>query len=98
MKIADNLGRLAAYQSHLIVRLTTTTGHTGLGEAYPLSFVTGGTAKTMKVIVDTELAPVITGKSIFALQAIHATMNQVSGQALGAKSAIDMAIWDMQGI
>ncbi|GGK35074.1 hypothetical protein GCM10010965_30060 [Caldalkalibacillus thermarum] len=90
-------GEMAPYQEHLIVRITTDSGLTGIGEASPLPFFTGETAETMKIVVERELAPAILGKNIFFLREIHRIMNRVLGQASGAKSAIDLALWDLQG-
>ncbi|MEH7482309.1 dipeptide epimerase [Neobacillus drentensis] len=90
-------GELPPYQSHLIVRITTDTGLTGLGEASELPFFTGETAETMKVLVEKKLGPAIVGKPIYSLRNIHHTMGMVLGNATGAKSAIDMALWDLQG-
>lgn len=90
-------GQMPPYQSHLIVRITTDTGLTGLGEASELPFFTGETAETMKVLVENNLAPVLIGKPIYALRDIHHTMGTVLGHATGAKSAIDLALWDIQG-
>ncbi|PLR77035.1 hypothetical protein CU633_12515 [Bacillus sp. V3-13] len=90
-------GELPPYQSHLIVRITTEAGLTGLGEASELPFFTGETAETMKVLVEKNLVPAIIGKPVYSLRDIHITMEQVLGHATGAKSAIDMALWDLQG-
>ncbi|KIL48484.1 mandelate racemase/muconate lactonizing enzyme family protein [Jeotgalibacillus soli] len=90
-------GDFPSYQSHLIVRITTDTGLTGLGEASELPFFTGETAETMKLLVEKNLAQAIIGKPIYSLKDLHHIMGNVVGQATGAKSAIDMALWDLQG-
>jgi L-alanine-DL-glutamate epimerase-like enolase superfamily enzyme len=90
-------GEMAPYQSHLIVRITTKSGLSGIGEASQLPFFTGETADTMKIAVEKELGPAIIGKSIYSLREIHRVMNRVLGLASGAKSAIDMALWDALG-
>lgn len=90
-------GEMTPHQSHLIVKITSNTGVTGIGEASPLPFFTGETAEMMKMAVEKELSPAIIGKSIFALREIHRIMNLCLGFAFGAKSAVDMALWDAQG-
>ncbi|MDQ1005501.1 L-alanine-DL-glutamate epimerase-like enolase superfamily enzyme [Neobacillus niacini] len=90
-------GEMPPYQSHLIVRITTNTGLTGLGEASELPFFTGETVETMKVLVEKKLGPAIIGKLVYSLRDIHHAMGIILGNATGAKSAIDMALWDVQG-
>ncbi|GGE45107.1 hydrophobic dipeptide epimerase [Pullulanibacillus camelliae] len=90
-------GKMTAHHPHLFVQVMTDTGQFGIGEASPLPFVTGETADIMKIAIDQVLAPAIQGLSIFALQEIHKRMNGVLGHMAGAKSAIDMALWDLQG-
>ncbi|RFU65051.1 mandelate racemase/muconate lactonizing enzyme family protein [Peribacillus glennii] len=97
VSVNTTYGEMPPYQSHLIVRITTDTGLTGLGEASELPFFTGETAETMKVLVENNLAPAIIGKPVYALRDIHHSMGTVLGHATGAKSAIDMALWDIQG-
>jgi L-alanine-DL-glutamate epimerase-like enolase superfamily enzyme len=90
-------GNFPDYQSHLIVKITDQDGYSGIGEASPLPFFTGETTDIMKIAVEKELGPAIIGMDLFSLEEIHGTMNNVLNPATGAKSAIDMALWDLKG-
>jgi L-alanine-DL-glutamate epimerase-like enolase superfamily enzyme len=90
-------GNFPDYQSHIIVKITDQEGYSGIGEASPLPFFTGETTEIMKIAVDKELGPAIIGVDVFSIDEIHKKMNNVLNPATGAKSAIDMALWDLKG-
>ncbi|WP_209123474.1 mandelate racemase/muconate lactonizing enzyme family protein [Alkalihalobacillus sp. BA299] len=90
-------GKIPSSHPHLIVKITTDKGVAGFGEASPLPMFTGETVEIMKVAVDKELGPAIIGQEIFELDEIHKVMNRVLGKASAAKSAIDLALWDLKG-
>ena len=90
-------GEFPNYQSHLFVRITDEDGYTGIGEASQLPFFTGETTAIMKNAIENDLGPKIIGKNIFSLEEIHNEMNMALNPATGAKSAIDMALWDIKG-
>lgn len=97
LRFKTTYGNFPDYQSHLIVKITDQDGYSGIGEASPLPFFTGETAEIMKIAVEKELGPAIIGMDLFSLDEFHGTMNNVLNPATGAKSAIDMALWDLKG-
>jgi L-Ala-D/L-Glu epimerase len=95
--LATSYGKMLPYQSHLIVRITTDSDHIGLGEASELAMFTGETAEIMKLSIDSVLGPEIIGMDVFAVNEIHRRMELKLAFATAAKSAIDMALWDLKG-
>ncbi|WP_186725661.1 mandelate racemase/muconate lactonizing enzyme family protein [Planomicrobium sp. CPCC 101110] len=90
-------GDMPTSQSHIIVRITDEDEVTGIGEASPLPFFTGETAQMMKLAIESELRPALIGEHIFSIEKIHQKMDAVLYPATGAKSAVDMALWDLKG-
>jgi len=96
-KFKTSYGEFPNYQSHIFVRITDEDGYTGIGEASQLPFFTGETTTMMKSAIENVLGPKIIGKNIFSLEEIHNEMNMALDPATSAKSAIDMALWDIKG-
>ncbi|PTD16809.1 muconate/chloromuconate family cycloisomerase [Sphingomonas fennica] len=86
-------------QAFLIVEIETEGGITGLGEgATPGGpWWSGDSIETMKVMVDTYLAPAIIGQSAGDITALHNLMNKAVFANQFAKAAIDTALWDIVG-
>jgi D-galactarolactone cycloisomerase len=80
----------------MLVRVRTDDGLEGWGEAY-------GPAETTKSVVDTLLAPLVTGQDPTATDVLwHAMYQRVQdydpqGFAIAAISAVDIALWDIAG-
>ena len=81
---------------NILVEVRTDTGMSGYGEAAPLSFVTGETAKSVMAILDI-LRPLLLGKNPLELEGIHRLMNVVAHGNGSAKCAVDMALHDLWG-
>jgi D-galactarolactone cycloisomerase len=83
-------------RSALIVEVETDEGITGFGEAF-------GPAVATRAIVDTILAPLITGMDPMSVEVVWERMyNKMrdygqKGIPIGALSAIDVALWDIRG-
>src|SRR3546814_4075905 len=86
-------------QAFLIVEIETESGITGLGEgATPGGpWWSGDSIETMKVMIDTYLAPAIVGQSAGDVTALHGLMNKVAFANYFAKAAVDIALWDIVG-
>jgi len=91
----------AAGAPHIFVRLATDYGQVGWGEARPSHRWSYETEESVVAALRHYLAPAIIGRNIFDVQAIHDIMDReiAPGLTVGqpiAKSAIDMALHDMQ--
>jgi cis-L-3-hydroxyproline dehydratase len=90
-------GRAALHQVGTLIRLTTDAGLEGWGEITPLGStylpVSPGTARAAL----TELLPELIGADPTNISAVHRVMDSVLlGQGY-AKSAVDIACWDLLG-
>ncbi len=81
---------------HVLVRVHTDEGLVGTAEAPPRPFTYGETQASIIAIIDTILAPQIVGLSPLEREMAHAKMNRTVGNP-AAKSAIDIALWDLIG-
>ncbi len=80
----------------VLVRLRTTDGVVGWGEASPFPPVTGDT-QASAVVIGKDLAAVIRGRDPFELAKIAADMDvRVDGNP-SIKAALEMALWDICG-
>ena len=85
-----------AVAEHVLVRVHTDTGLIGTAEAPPRPFTYGETQQSIIAIINTVFAPQLVGLSPLQRELIHSRMNRTVGNPT-AKSAIDMAIWDVIG-
>jgi L-alanine-DL-glutamate epimerase-like enolase superfamily enzyme len=81
----------------LIVRVLTDAGIEGVGEATVTPRWSGETVWTAKRIVDDVLAPVVIGMDPHDILALDRQMERFCIHNWFAKSAIEMACWDIQG-
>ena len=82
--------------SHVLVRVRTDDGVVGHAEAPARPFTYGETQESIVAVIETLFAPQITGMSILDREQVHAVMDRTVGNPT-AKSAVDMAIWDVIG-
>ncbi|MFC4942875.1 mandelate racemase/muconate lactonizing enzyme family protein [Pseudonocardia sp. GCM10023141] len=81
---------------HVLVRVHTDDGVVGTAEAPPRPFTYGETQASIIAVIDGVFAPQIVGISPLERENIHARLNRTVANPT-AKSAIDMAIWDVIG-
>ncbi|QQE75395.1 dipeptide epimerase [Brevibacillus composti] len=81
----------------ILVRLETEEGIVGYGEATPDEHVTGETYWSTIEVLKHHLGPAVLGEHPFALERIHAKMNQKVKGVPAAKAAIDIACHDLMG-
>ncbi|MGY2746839.1 mandelate racemase/muconate lactonizing enzyme family protein [Pseudarthrobacter sp. O4] len=81
---------------HVLVRVHTEDGLVGEAEAPPRPFTYGETQASIIDVVGNIIAPAIIGLSCLQREVIHERMNRTVGNPT-AKSAVDMAIWDILG-
>jgi L-alanine-DL-glutamate epimerase-like enolase superfamily enzyme len=83
------------------VKLFTDAGHVGEGSAFFGRI--GGAAKTLKVLIDEELAPLVVGRDPFAVRQIHDDLlreteyHGAAGITMFGIAALDVALWDLVG-
>ncbi|WIX81670.1 enolase C-terminal domain-like protein [Amycolatopsis carbonis] len=82
--------------AHILVRVHTDEGLVGIAEAPPRPFTYGETQGSIKAVIDSVFAPQLLGMSPLAREAVHAKLDRTVGNP-AAKSAIDMALWDLIG-
>lgn len=82
---------------YLLVRVITDTGLEGVGEATATPNWSGETIWGSKAIVDHVLAPVVIGCDPADIVEIDRRMDKACRHNWFAKSAIEMACWDIQG-
>ncbi|MDV8146430.1 mandelate racemase/muconate lactonizing enzyme family protein [Arthrobacter sp. B10-11] len=81
---------------HVLVRVSSDDGIVGVAEAPARPFTYGETQESIVAAIRTLFAPRITGMSVMDREAIHAILDRTVGNPT-AKSALDMALWDVIG-
>lgn len=86
-------------QSLVIVRAHTVDGLEGLGEGVTPGgpWWSGESVETMKVMIDTYLAPIVLSLADASPRAATQAMNRVAARSRFAKAAVEMALWDLAG-
>ncbi|MGO4956022.1 mandelate racemase/muconate lactonizing enzyme family protein [Luteococcus sp. Sow4_B9] len=82
--------------THVLVRVTTSDGVVGIGDAVPRPFTYGETQDGIIAVIEKIFAPALIGTSLFARELHAARMERTVGNP-AAKSSIDIAIWDAIG-
>ncbi len=97
VKAGEDLTRGRA-QQHVFLRLETDGGAVGWGEARALPSWTGETLESITTALRNYFLPVLLGANPFARNAIQNALDEfVTGAMPSAKSAVDMALLDLQG-
>ena len=79
----------------ILIKLTTQSGITGLGEASPARYVTGETIETVVEALKNFYFPAIKGVKADNIPLIHEIMEKTLKNNSSAKAAIDMALYDI---
>ncbi|QDU37441.1 L-Ala-D/L-Glu epimerase [Maioricimonas rarisocia] len=82
---------------YLLVRVETDAGIEGAGEATVMARWSGETVWSAQAMVDRMLAPKLIGLDPRAIEEIDAVIDAVTKDNWFAKSAIEMACWDIAG-
>lgn len=90
-----SLGETTQY-SGFIVKLTTDDGLEGWGEAMPSRRITGETAGSTTGTLDL-LRPLLKGRDESSIELLWEVMEGTVRGNYGAKSAVDIALWDIMG-
>ncbi|MFD9741843.1 mandelate racemase/muconate lactonizing enzyme family protein [Umezawaea sp. NPDC059074] len=81
---------------HVLVRVHTDEGLVGTAEAPPRPFTYGETQASITAVIDDLFAPQVIGLSPLERETVHSRLNRTVGNPT-AKSALDMALWDLIG-
>jgi o-succinylbenzoate synthase len=79
----------------ILLRLTTASGLTGLGEAVPIPHLTGETLEGAREALREELMPRLLGLDCWGLQEAHARMDAAVTGHPSARAAVDLALHDL---
>ncbi len=82
---------------YVVVRLTTDTGVEGAGEATVMPRWSGESVWGTKAVIDHVLAPLLIGRDPENFAEIDSVMDRACAHNWFAKSAIEMACWDVVG-
>lgn len=82
---------------HLLVRVETDEGILGYGEASPSLAFMGETAYTDQEVIEKNLKHQLKGISVLDVSDIHRRMDRTAAECHGAKTALDLAIYDAAG-
>jgi muconate cycloisomerase len=96
MARAHGSGAIARHVGRVILRVETTDGLTGLGEAAPWAPF-GNTADTTAAALDGPLRAVLTGEDPARIVAMVEAMDHALMGHPEAKAAAEMALWDIAG-
>lgn len=87
----------AKTRPHLLVRVETEEGVFGFGEASPSLAFMGETAYTDQEVIERNMKTSLVGISISDICEIHRRMDRIAAEFHGAKTAIDLAVYDALG-
>jgi muconate cycloisomerase len=86
-------------KSYVIVQVHTSNGITGIGEATTPGgpWWAGEAVETIKVMIDTYLAPALIGENAFQINSLLQKMDNIAANNNFAKAALEMALFDIKG-
>ncbi len=92
----SSLGRHTV-SDYLLLRIGTDEGIEGAGEATVMPRWSGETVWSAQALVDRIFAPLLIGRDPADIQGIARAMDRACAHNWFAKSAVEMALWDIQG-
>lgn len=95
-RMVSSLGRHEV-SDYVLVRVLTDAGIEGVGEATVMCRWSGETVWGARAMIDRILAPAVVGCDPADVETIDARMDRATQDNWFAKSAIEMACWDIQG-
>jgi L-alanine-DL-glutamate epimerase-like enolase superfamily enzyme len=81
---------------HVLVRIHTDEGLTGVADAPPRPYTYGETQVSIKNVVEEIFAPQVIGLDPFDREKVHAVMRRTINNQV-AKGTVDIALWDLAG-
>lgn len=97
--VADFVTSKKRYSSlfYIITEVVSNSGLRGYGESRESVQITGETHESILSVITTRFAPALHGMNPFDIEAVHQTMNAVCCGNTAAKSAVDLALYDLMG-
>lgn len=95
--LATSYGPSVSIRKHVFVRLWSSSGAFGIGEASPLPHFTGETWEDIEGTIQKTLAPALIGLNPFDVEKIESAMNLRIPHHTTAKAAIVTAVYDLMG-
>jgi o-succinylbenzoate synthase len=90
-------GKEPETRNHVIVQIDTTEDHFGLGEAAPLTDLTGETPEGIAKVILSSLAEIVIGADMDEWEWAHEEiLSRIPGNP-SAKAAVDIALYDLRG-
>jgi o-succinylbenzoate synthase len=90
-------GTEPSVKTHVMVKITSNDGISGLGESCPLPDFSGETPETIKLMIDKYYSHILFEKDPFDLEFVHQELDRHFPKNNSAKAAIDMALYDLAG-
>lgn len=82
---------------HVLVRVHTDEGVTGIGEASPLPFFSSESQETVSAVIKNHIQPALIGEDPSDLVTVHEAMSRAIKGNPFAKTALDIACYDATG-
>lgn len=89
--------RIETHSRDVVVKVTESSGAVGWGAGSPRSFPTGETQGTAMKVLQEYLLPLVRGGKPFDIESLHHKMDMAIPFHHAPKSAIDIALYDLQG-
>ncbi|WCM91869.1 hypothetical protein M5C99_15980 [Acidovorax sp. NCPPB 2350] len=93
--LATSYGAGAAMREHVVVRLMSDEGLSGVGEASPLKHFTGESGSIICTALGEDLLPAVRGLDPLDIVLAHQRMDAALPGNSSAKAAVDMALYDL---
>ncbi len=90
-------GEEPSVRHHVIVKITSENGVTGVGEACPLPFTADDDPVKIREEIDGQLAPFLIGKDPFNQDVFRKLTDQFPNVGGTARTGVDLALYDLAG-
>jgi L-alanine-DL-glutamate epimerase-like enolase superfamily enzyme len=82
---------------YCLVRVTSDSGAVGYGESRESTQITGETGEAILAVIRDRFGPALAGLDPFDMETAHVTMEAICQGHTAAKSAVDIALYDLMG-
>ena len=90
-------GKEPSIRHHVIVKITSENGVTGVGEACPLPFTVDDDPVQIRDEINGQLAPFLIGKDPFDQEVFRELTDQFPNVGGTARTGVDLALYDLAG-
>jgi L-Ala-D/L-Glu epimerase len=81
----------------VLVELHTDSGHVGIGQTAVAPRSYGETAEGILANIHTHLAPVVTGRTVDSVEALHHDLMRALPHHWASHAGVEIALWDLKG-